>query len=254
MPNIFPVFRYDDAPAAIDWLVRCLGFSKQAEVLEPDGGVAHAELTHGAGVIGLSSRKPPIAANPWSSVRQGLYVAIEDVDAHHRRARDAGAKIAIPPRDTAYGSREYSAHDIDGYLWSFGTYGMGAKSGEPSIVPELRYRNLEAAGDWLTKAFGFRTTLTVPGPGGSPVHAELRLGDGTIFIGPSSGEAEGEWADVTQFANVAIDDPDAHHARAQAAGARIVIPPTNTPFGARFYAVRDLENFLWWLSTYRPAH
>ena len=34
----------------------------------------------------------------------------------------AGAQIAIEPRDTEYGSREYAAQDCEGYWWSFGTY------------------------------------------------------------------------------------------------------------------------------------
>ena len=36
-------------------------------------------------------------------------------------------------------------------------------------------------------------------------------------------------------------------------GINVVIAPADTPFGARFYAVRDPENLLWWISTYRPA-
>ena len=79
----------------------------------------------------------------------------------------------------------------------------------------------------------------------------MRLGDGTIYVSPLS--ATGSFADVTQFVNLVVDDPDAHHARAVTAGANVVIAPRDTPFGARFYAVRDPENALWWLSTYRPA-
>jgi uncharacterized glyoxalase superfamily protein PhnB len=77
-----------------------------------------------------------------------------------------------------------------------------------------------------------------------------RCDEGVLYVGPF---AQGnEWADVKQFVNVIIDDPDGHHARAKAAGAAIVIPPRDTPFGARFYAARDPEGFLWWLSTYKP--
>lgn len=34
----------------------------------------------------------------------------------------AGAQIVRPLTDEAYGSREYSARDPEGNLWSFGTY------------------------------------------------------------------------------------------------------------------------------------
>jgi len=54
-----------------------------------------------------------------------VYVYVEDVDAHHARARAAGAEIVRPLQDTDYGSREYSVRDLEGHLWSFGTYHPG---------------------------------------------------------------------------------------------------------------------------------
>ena len=56
-PNIFPALRYDDAPAAIEWLGRAFGFETHFEVPGPDGSIAHAELRLGAGMIMLGSAK-----------------------------------------------------------------------------------------------------------------------------------------------------------------------------------------------------
>jgi uncharacterized glyoxalase superfamily protein PhnB len=120
-PNIFPAFRYKDAPAAIEWLVKAFGFEKQMVVPMPDGTIAHAQLTLGAGTIMLGSvREEP--ENPWSAWQQGVYVVVEDVDAHYQRAKAAGAQILRELQDTPYGSREYSVRDPGGFLWSFGTY------------------------------------------------------------------------------------------------------------------------------------
>lgn len=249
-PNIFPVLQYKDARASIDWLIRAFGFEKQAEFAGPDGTIVHAELAFGAGVIAISTATSPTPGNPWSDVRQGIYALVDNVDAHHDRSKGAGAEIVRPLQDMEYGSREYSARDLDGHLWSFGTYAMGGRSGEVTFVPELRYRDVPAAVAWLTKAFGFEPTFQVPGPDGGVVHAEMRLGDGALYLGPMSDDPA--WADVTQFVNAVVDDPDGHHARAKSAGATIVMAPRDTPFGARFYAARDPEGFLWWLSTYRP--
>ena len=52
---------------------------------------------------------------------------------------------------------------------------------------------------------------------------------------------------------VAVDDPDAHHERATAAGAEIVMPPTNMDYGSREYAARDPEGNVWSFGTYRPV-
>jgi uncharacterized glyoxalase superfamily protein PhnB len=54
-PNIFPALRYRDAPAAIEWLVGVLGFEKHMVVPGEDGGIAHAQLTFGPGMIMLGS-------------------------------------------------------------------------------------------------------------------------------------------------------------------------------------------------------
>jgi uncharacterized glyoxalase superfamily protein PhnB len=49
-------------------------------------------------------------------------VAIDAVDAHYERARAAGAEIVRELKDTEYGSREYACRDLEGNVWSFGTY------------------------------------------------------------------------------------------------------------------------------------
>lgn len=57
----------------------------------------------------------------------GIYCVVEDVDAHHDRARTAGAAIVYPPEDTEFGTRRYRAQDPEGYEWSFGTYAPQAR-------------------------------------------------------------------------------------------------------------------------------
>ena len=52
----------------------------------------------------------------------GMYVVVDDVDAHHQRAVEHGVEILMPPTDQDYGSRDYMARDAEGNIWSFGTY------------------------------------------------------------------------------------------------------------------------------------
>jgi uncharacterized glyoxalase superfamily protein PhnB len=122
-PNIFPALRYKNAPAAIDWLGKAFGFAKQFVAPGADGTIAHAELSLGPGTIMLGSeRKPPDPKNPWDQVAFGLYVYVTDIDAHYVRAKAAGAEIVRELAETDYGAREYSVRDLEGHLWSFGTY------------------------------------------------------------------------------------------------------------------------------------
>lgn len=251
-PNIFPTLRYHNARAAIDWLIQAFAFTPHAEHAGPGDTIAHAELGCGPSTVGISSVTGETADNPWSGVRQAIYVVVPDPDAHHDRATRAGAEIIMPLRDMEYGSREYGARDPGGHLWGFGTYDMAAGDGEPTIFPEVHYGDPRKGIQFLTDAFGFDKTFEVPGPGGSTVHAELQFGSGVVMTGglPEPGS---EWAGVDQLVCVYVDDPDAHHARAKAGGATIAKAPENTPFGARHYAARDPEGFLWWFSSYKPA-
>jgi uncharacterized glyoxalase superfamily protein PhnB len=116
-PNIFPALRYRDANAALEFLGTAFGFEEKAVHRGEDGTIHHAELRLGAGMI-MFGERPDASASDSHTV----YVVVEDPDAHHDRARDAGAEIVRGPEDMDYGSREYGARDLEGNLWSFGTY------------------------------------------------------------------------------------------------------------------------------------
>ena len=112
-PNIYPFMRFADADAALDWLSRAFGFQQHEVYRSDDGTVQHAEMSVGPGLIMFGQGDPS---------SQGVYVAVDDADAHYERAKAAGAEITREIEDTPYGSREYTARDLDGHVWSFGTY------------------------------------------------------------------------------------------------------------------------------------
>ncbi len=123
MTTVFPTLRYHDPKAAVAFLERAFGFERHAVHEGADGAVEHAELKHGDGMIMLGGVRDTaygaVAPPPGSGA---TYVAVDDVDALHRRAAEAGAEIVIEPFDTDYGSRDFAARDPEGNLWSFGTY------------------------------------------------------------------------------------------------------------------------------------
>ncbi len=51
--SVVPALQYNDAKAAIEFLCTAFGFTKSAVYEEPDGSVAHAQLTHGNGMVML---------------------------------------------------------------------------------------------------------------------------------------------------------------------------------------------------------
>ena len=128
--TVIPVLRYRDAPAAIEWLCETFGFEKNLVVPNEDGTIAHAQLSFGNGMIMLGSvlsdtefgrlMKQPDEIG--GAETQSAYVVVNDADAVYARAKAAGAKIAIEIKDEDYGGRAFSCYDLEGHLWSFGTY------------------------------------------------------------------------------------------------------------------------------------
>ena len=125
MQTIFPILRYNDARSAIQWLCAAFGFAELFSVPESGPIVRHAQLRLGTNVIMLGSTRPDDGmASPQvlRTATQALYVHVDNLDAHFKRARSAGAEILSPPKDTDFGSREYHVRDLEGHLWTFGTY------------------------------------------------------------------------------------------------------------------------------------
>ncbi|MET0581786.1 MAG: VOC family protein [Pseudoxanthomonas sp.] len=127
--TIIPCLRYQDAPAAIEWLCRAFGFQKHA--VYADGEVVHhAQLVFGNGMIMLGSadnrsewgRQIVQPQEVGLRETQSPCVIVADADAHYAQARSAGAVIVMEIADQDYGGRGYSCRDPEGHLWWFGSY------------------------------------------------------------------------------------------------------------------------------------
>jgi uncharacterized glyoxalase superfamily protein PhnB len=128
---VIPGLRYKDAPAAIDWLVRVLGFTAQAVYDGPDGTVAHAQLVHGTtgmvmlGSAGNASPHPELQAVPeeiGGRSTTSLYLVVEDCDPVWERVKAEGAKVLMELKTMDYGGRGFGVVDPEGYMWSVGEY------------------------------------------------------------------------------------------------------------------------------------
>jgi uncharacterized glyoxalase superfamily protein PhnB len=126
-----------------------------------------------------------------------------------------------------------------------------------NIYPSLFYDDAAAAIEWLCRAFGFTKRLVVPGQDGKVLHSELSLGPGVIMVGsarPERGLASPRSLSASnQALCIQTDDPDAHYARAKAAGAVIVQELKDEEYGSRGYMAKDPEGHQWYFGTYRPG-
>lgn len=124
-PRLYPALRYKNAAKMIDWLCQAFGFSVRARYGEGDI-VHHAELVFGSSMIMLGTARADgygkMVGEPGSGGGKSIYVAVDDADTAHARAKKAGATIIQELTDRDYGSREFICRDPEDNVWSFGTY------------------------------------------------------------------------------------------------------------------------------------
>jgi PhnB protein len=116
----------------MEWLTKAFGFRERARYTEPDGTLSHGEMEAGGGVIMLATPTPEYRnpnhlreiceqARKWSVVPwiiDGVLVYVNDLDAHFRRAKVAGAIILSEIEEDEPG-RRYRAEDLEGHRWFF---------------------------------------------------------------------------------------------------------------------------------------
>src|SRR5688572_28925712 len=129
---VIPMLSYEDGIAALEWLSNAFGFRETARLMWPDGRLSHGEMEAGDGLIMLATPTPDYQspkrhrevcdqARKWSAVSwiiDGVLVHVDDLDAHFRRARAAGARTLSEIEEGPPG-RRYRVEDIEGHRWFF---------------------------------------------------------------------------------------------------------------------------------------
>jgi uncharacterized glyoxalase superfamily protein PhnB len=107
--TVIPVIGYPDVAEAIDWLCGAFGFTLRLRIANH-----RAQLNAGDGAIVLT-KQLALDGQPTYSVM----VRVENIDLHHERASQHGARVLSPPADYPYGERQYSVEDFAGHHWTF---------------------------------------------------------------------------------------------------------------------------------------
>jgi uncharacterized glyoxalase superfamily protein PhnB len=129
-PRMSSSLYYERAAQAIDWLCKAFGFEIRLKVEGEGGSIEHSELVYGEGLVMVSEasrdrypyRRAPSQVDGANT--QSIMVYVDDVEAHCKRAREAGAKIVAEPTTQDYGEeywtdRGYECEDIGGHHWWF---------------------------------------------------------------------------------------------------------------------------------------
>lgn len=134
--RVVPMFSYEDVAQAADWIAQAFGFTETGRWADDGGRVTHVNMELDGGQIMLGFSSPEYqnpkhhaevcdAARVWREtpyVVDGVFVAVDDIDAHYARARAGGATILSELEDNpGVGQRQYRAEDLEGHRWMFAT-------------------------------------------------------------------------------------------------------------------------------------
>jgi len=122
------------------------------------------------------------------------------------------------------------------------------------IIPYLYYEDGGAALEFLCKAFGFEEIMRMPGPDGGIMHAEVGYQGNVVMLATTVKEmGYASPKDLPSRHGIImcyVDEVDAHHAQAKAAGAKIVRELEDQFYGDRTYTAEDLEGHHWVFATH----
>ncbi len=117
---LLPHVVYHNVQEAVAWLSRVFGFTENYHYGNSGGLVDGAQIYLGKAYIMVTGAHrggaTPAKSGTYS---QSLTVFVDDVEAHYRRAKAAGAKIVEELNVTCYGERQYGVEDLDGHHWLF---------------------------------------------------------------------------------------------------------------------------------------
>jgi len=127
--------------------------------------------------------------------------------------------------------------------------------GYHTVTPYLVQRDTKKAIEFYVRAFGAETRMTMPGPDGRIMHADLRIGDSTVFMTDEFPEMCPDTKSpqtagcVTSSVFLYVPDADAVFKRAVDAGAKVITPVTDMFWGDRFGQVADPFGHRWSIAT-----
>jgi uncharacterized glyoxalase superfamily protein PhnB len=142
-PAFIPSVIYQDNRAALEWLRNAFGFEIMFVLTDSKGNIAHAEMSHGDGVVMIGNEWVDWAKSPASvggKNTQRIHVHLDSgIDEHCAHARQAGAKIIMEPSDQFYGDRTYAAQDHEGHHWTFAQSVRNVSSQEMEKASGLKF-------------------------------------------------------------------------------------------------------------------
>jgi len=238
--SVVPYLVVKSGDRIIEFMQRTFGAQLHGRHPRPDGTVQHAELQIGDSLVELGEGT---AQFPPQSM--AIHVYVDDVDATYKRALEAGAESMYAPTDQPYRDRDAIVIDESGNHWHIATHKEAPKPPSyRSVTPFIHIRGTDRLIEWLKKAFDGEELGRFVHEG-LIAHAVVRIGDSIVEMG----EGPGHWKPLPAHIHLFVGDSDAVYAQALAAGATVLYPIEDMPYGERSGGVTDPFGNQWFIAT-----
>lgn len=227
-----------------------INFVKEAfggrELFRAPGGAGgiHAEMRVGDAMLMIGG------GGAWKGPARpaGMLIYVDDADEAYRRAMEAGATSIHEPVDQPYGDREGSVTDAAGNNWYITTRRISdyAPAGYGDILIGFMPNGSARFVDFLTAAFGAETIMRHDTPDGTVGHARIRIGDSIVMVS----EARGRYQPMPAGVYMYVENADEIYERAIRAGATVLYPIADMPYGDRMGGVTDAFGNEWYIATH----
>jgi PhnB protein len=118
--------------------------------------------------------------------------------------------------------------------------------GYHTVIPYIVVPGVAKLIDFAKQAFGATEVHVSKLPGGSVMHAEIKIGDSIIMMGEGGASAKTFLAMLHLY----MEDVDAVYRRAIQAGGKSLREPADQFYGDRSGAVEDSFGNQWWIATH----
>jgi uncharacterized glyoxalase superfamily protein PhnB len=239
--SVTPYLAVRESDRLIDFVTKVFGAEEFDCGTGGAGGVRDFRIDDSVLMIAGGAR----CAKPMPTA---LYVFVPDTDATYRSALAAGATSLAEPAESHFGQRLAVVQDASGNQWCIATH-RGTRhvpDGLHAVTVYLHPAGADRFIDFAKRAFSAEEVEGYRSPQGIVLHAKVRIGDSVVQLG----DARGDYRPLPTIFYLYVDDVDATHRRAVAAGATSLSQPADQPFGDRVGGVSDPFGNLWYIATH----
>lgn len=208
----------------------------------------HAEARIGDSILmmGGPSANAASLAEGHTAYPVAIHLKVDDVDSVYAKTLAMGATSLGAPTDHEYGERGATVKDSNGNFWYL-AQPMAGSHYLPEMGNVTLYMHPRNSNDFIhfiEKAFGAEELMRAGEPGGPVHHAKVRIGDSVVEMS----DARDEYPTMPAMIYMYVEDVDAWHNRAIAAGATSNSAPVLLPYGDYVGSVDDPFGNRWYMS------